>query len=198
MQEFTMTRCINPYVFLLIPAIVIAITMVNYAGAQPYDYQEWHGDTNGITLFYPEGWSIDEKPETYYVPCVLEAPSPIDEDDFNERDPFGAFIMPVYIGEGYFEDIDSLAKAWKKNIRNDWVEFEIASESKSETEEGHPAYEMQYMVTDEKDYRIEWSVWLVLTSEKKRAWVIGYCARDEFQTHYPEAREIFKLAKFED
>ena len=168
------------------------------AYSQPDGFSSWRSDELGITLNYPLNWKVDEKPETVDVPCLLEADVTIGLDDPDQADPFGAFVMPVFIGEGYFEDITTLADVWRQNSKRDWVEFEIISQGEVATAEGHPGYELRYAVTDEMDYRIQWSVWLVLTKEKKRAWVLGYCARDAFNTYYQDARNIFGLAEFDD
>ena len=188
-----------------LPAILFALCFILSpfpAAAPAYSqidgFNTWRSDELGITLHYPLNWRVDEKPETADVPCLLEADTAVVSDDSVQPDSFGAFVMPVFIGEGYFEDVATLADVWRKNSRQDWVDFEIISQNETTTSQGHPAYVMRYAVTDEMDYRIQWAVWLVLTGEKKKAWVMGYCARGLFDTYYQDATNIFGLAEFDD
>jgi len=170
----------------------------SHAAAQPAGMAIWRSEKYGLTLTYPETWQLDEKPETYDVPCTLNAPAEKDLTGANSPDPFGAFIIPVFVGEGYFENLNALVTAWKDKFKGDWVEVELVGESAKETIQGFPAYEVRYVVSDEKDNRIQWSVWLVLTPEKKKAWVIGYCGRRGFDAYLPEARAIFDSSEFVD
>ena len=180
---------------------VLAVTFPLYAqpvAALPPGMVAYHSEKYGLTLTYPDTWRLDEKPETYDVPCILNAPVEKDLAGANGPDPFGAFIIPVFVGEGYFENLNALVTAWKDKFKGDWSEVELAGESTKETIQGFPAYEVRYVVSDEKDNRIQWSVWLVLTPEKKKAWVIGYCGRKGFETHLTEVRAIFDSAEFVD
>jgi len=181
--------------------LILAVVLPLYnqtAAAQPAGMVAWQSEKYGLTLTYPDTWRLDEKPETYDVPCILNAPVEKDLAGTNGPDPFGAFIIPVFVGEGYFEDLNALVTAWKDTFKGDWAEVELVGESTKETIQGFPAHEVRYVVSDEKDNRIQWSVWLVLTPEKKKAWVIGYCGRKSFDSHLAEAREIFDSAEFVD
>ena len=166
--------------------------------AQTAGMAKWESEKYGLTLTYPDTWRLDEKPETYDMPCILNAPVDTDSTGTATPDPFGAFIIPVFVGEGYFEDLSALVSAWKDKFNGDWSEVELAGESTKQTLQGFAADEVRYIVTDEKDNRIQWCVWLVLTPAKKKAWVIGYCGRKGFDTYLPEARRIFDSAEFVD
>ena len=168
------------------------------AVAQSGEMVTWQSDEYGLTLTYPQTWWLDEKPETYDVPCILNAPFDENSAGLNSPDTFGAFIIPVFVGEGYFEDLNALVTAWEDEFKGDWSEVELVGESAKETVQGFPAYEVRYTVTDEKDNRIQWAVWLVLTPAKKKAWVLGYCARKGFDAHLTEAQGIFGSAEFAD
>ncbi len=175
-------------------AVALSGVLCTAAFPQTDGADTWRSDELGITLTYPDNWYINEKPETAEVPCLVE----VKTGGVEKPDPFGAFIMPVFIGQGYFEDIGSLAEAWRDTSKSDWNEFTPLSETSTTTADGHPALEMRYTVTDEMDYRIQWAVLLVLTEEKNKAWVLGYCARDLFDTYYKDAENIFSLAEFDD
>ncbi len=180
---------------LLLFAALCALPFFTYA--QPEGYEIWRHGEFGLSLTYPETWHVDERPETIIVPCIIEAPY---DDSSVERDSFGAFVMPVYIGEGYFEQVNELAETWEETVRDDWQEFSIISGDsfEIETHQGYPAEQLRYSFTDEDDNRIQWLVWLVLTETKKKAWVIGYCAKDDFELFYSEAYDIIATAEFAD
>ena len=172
-----------------------------FAYAQPEGYEIWQHGEFGLSLTYPETWHVDERPETIIVPCIIEAPY---DDTSVERDSFGAFVMPVYIGEGYFEQVNELAETWEETVHSDWddstdePEFIIISRNTFETHQGYPAKQLEYIITDEDGNRIRWLVWLVLTETKKKAWVIGYCAKDDFELFESQAIDIIATAEFAD
>ena len=180
---------------LSLPLFAALCALPFFAYAQPEGYEIWQHGEFGLSLTYPETWHIDERPETIIVPCIIEAPY---DDSSVERDSFGAFVMPVYIGEGYFEQVNELAETWEETVRDDWGEVSRFSVDTFETHQGYPAAQLRYIITDEDGNRIRWFVWLVLTTTKKKAWVIGYCAMDDFELFESEAKEIIATAEFAD
>ena len=185
------------FLFALWFTVAVALPLYAQAPAPP-GMAVFNSDKYGLTLTYPDTWRLDEKPETSDVPCILNAPVDKDLTGANGPDPFGAFIIPVFVGEGYFEDLNAFVTAWKDKFNGDWSQVELSGQSAKQTVQGFPASEVNYVVTDEKDNRIQWSVWLVLTPEKKKAWAMGYCGRKGFDTHLAEARAIFDSAQFVD
>ena len=184
---------------LLIISLVVMLSLISWCNvfAQSDGYKTWRSDMHGITLEYPETWSLNETPEKDDVPCILEAPVSVDEPGSGGDEAFRPFLMPVVIGAGYFEDIGTLSGVWLDIVEIDWPDFEMKRKTPLETADGHPGCELRYTVTD-KNNRIQWAVWLVLTEEKKKAWVIGYCASDGFDAYYETAKEIFKRVEFAD
>jgi hypothetical protein len=199
------------------PLVTLALSLILFtlSGALPFPahaqqegYEIWQDGEFGIILTYPDTWYVDERPETIMVPCIIE----VSYDGLAEKDPFGAFVMPVYIGEGYFERVSELAEAWKGTVRDDWrddgLEFIDAEEKvlkfidaggdTFETHQGYAVSEMRYRITDESGSPVTWLVWLVLTETKKKAWVIGYCAKVDFKKFYSQAHDIIATAEFSD
>ncbi len=163
--------------------------------AQPAGYESWRDSELGITVTYPGSWTIDQRPETLNVPCVLEAPV---AETAETTDHFGSFVMPVRIGEGYFDDISSLKDVWLDTVADDWLDLKVNSSRTIQTEQGYPAYEVDYSVTDRDDNRIRWLVWLVLTPQRKVAWVAAYCSKDSFEGNYQDAYGILLSMEFDD
>lgn len=180
-------------ILLMLFTVLCALPFCVYA--QPEGYEIWRDGEFGLSLTYPETWHVDERPETILVPCIIEAPY---DDSSLGRDSFGAFVMPVYIGEGYFEQVNELAETWEETVRDDWKEISPIIKDTFETHQGYPAEQLRYIITDEDGNRIQWLVWLVLTETKKKAWVIGYCAKDDFELFYSEAYDIIATAEFAD
>jgi hypothetical protein len=190
--------------FILLLTLLTATCLLSYTYAQPEGYETWRDSALGITVTYPETWTIDERPETLNVPCVIEAP---ESESSDSSDYFGAFVMPVRIGEGYFSDVTSLKNVWLETVEDDWVNVEVNSNKTLESPQGYPVYEVDYIVTDQDDNRIRWLVWLVLTRERKIAWVAAYCLKaddppdistDEFKMLHHEAYGILLSMEFDD
>jgi hypothetical protein len=183
-------------IFILAILYLVPFAPLSNASARQEGFETWRDASFGITLTFPETWVIDERPETISVPCVLEAPS--DEGAAGLPDSFGAFVMPVYIGAGYFEDVGALADVWLDTAESDWAEFSLVSRNAVETAQGYPANELVYSVVDEDDNRIHWLVWLIITPERQKEWVVGYCAMGSFDLFYQDAYGILMSAEFED
>ena len=162
--------------------------------AQPEGFELWSDGEFGISITYPETWTIDERPETINVPCIVEAP----HSEFEDYDSFGAFVMPVYIGEGYFNSVSDLADVWLGTVKDDWRIFNLHGREMFETHQGFPVVRLTYSIVDEEDNNIEWLVWLVLTETNKKAWVVGYCSRESSNDNHAEASDIISNMEFTD
>ena len=161
---------------------------------QPEGFELWSDGEFGISITYPETWTIDERPETINVPCIVEAPF----SEFEDYDSFGAFVMPVYIGEGYFNSVSDLADVWLGTVKDDWSNFNSLGREMFVTHQGFPVVQLRYSIRDQEDNRIDWLVWLILTETNKKAWVVGYCSREYFKTNYTEAYGVISTAEFTD
>jgi len=182
-------------ILLALACIMAMLAIMPYNSvAQPEGFELWSDGEFGISITYPETWTIDERPETINVPCIIEAPS----SEFVDHDSFGAFVMPVYIGEGYFDSVSDLADIWLRTVKDDWSDFNPLGREMFETHQGYPVVQLRYSIVDQEDNQIDWLVWLILTETNRKAWVAGYCSREYFDENRSAALGIISTAEFTD